>query len=85
MAKNVQSIYSDAREAELLETLDDNDWDILLLKETWRTSKEEVWTTARGHLFMGAGWEGGRKGVAILLHKRHAKTFKGFLAMSERA
>ena len=80
----MQSLFSDIRECELLETLDDNVWDILLLTETWRKSKEEVWKTAKGHLFMGSGWEGERKGVAILLHRRHAKTFKSFMAESER-
>ena len=33
---------------------------------------------------MCSGWAGGRKGVAILLHRRHAKAFKGFKAVSER-
>ena len=34
LAKNVQSIHSDVREMELLEILDDVDWDILLLSES---------------------------------------------------
>ena len=34
LAKNVQSIHSDVREMELLEILDDIDWDILLLSES---------------------------------------------------
>ena len=33
---------------------------------------------------MGSGWEGERKGVAILLHRRHARAFKCFMAESER-
>ena len=33
-AKNVQSIYSDIREIKFMETLDDIEWDILLISET---------------------------------------------------
>ena len=84
LAKNAQSIYNDIREIELLETLDDIEWDILLMSETWRKTKQEIWKTERGHLFLGSGWDAGHKGVAILIHRRHTKTFKGFMPESER-
>ena len=80
----MQSIYSDVREIELLETLDDIEWDILLLSETWRKTKQEILKTERGHLFLGSGWDAGHKGIAILIHRRHTKTFEGFMPESER-
>ena len=84
LAKNVQSIMTEAREIELLETIDDSAWDILFLSETWRTEKEEIWFTEKGHLFLGSGWKQGHRGVAIMIHCRHTKGFKQFQAVSER-
>ena len=76
LAKNVQSIMSDGREMDLLETIDDNDWDVIFLSETWRKEKEEIWKTTKGHLFLGAGWEKGHIGVAIMIHCKDARGFK---------
>ena len=84
LAKNVQSIMSDGREMELLETIDDNDWDVIFLSETWRKEKEEIWKTMKGHLFLGAGWEKGHRGVAIMIHCKHTRGFKKFQAINER-
>ena len=84
-AKNVQSILSDDQELELIETFNDLDCDVLLITETWRKEKEEIWKTPDGHMFLGSGWQGGHRGVAILLHRRLAKGFKGFYPTSERA
>ena len=36
-------------------------------------------------MFIGSGWQGGRRGVAVILHRRLAKSFKGFYPVSERA
>ena len=36
-------------------------------------------------MFLGAGWAHGRRGVAIVLHRRHKSGFKAFHATSERA
>jgi exonuclease III len=85
LAKNVQSILSDGRELELLETIDDIQWDIFFISETWRKSKEEIWKSSKGHLFLGSGWAEGHRGVAIMIHRRHVRGFKGFHAVSERA
>ena len=35
-------------------------------------------------MFLGSGWGNGRRGVAVIIHKRHAKGFKAFHAISER-
>ena len=83
LAKNVQSIYRDVREIELLETLDDIDWDIVFLSETWRKTKQDIWKTERGHCSVDSRWEAGHKGVAILIHRMHTKTFKGFMSESK--
>ena len=85
LTKNVQSILSEDRERDLLEEIETFSWDILLLTETWRIDKEEVWITGRGHMFLGAGWAHGRRGVAIVLHRRHKSGFKALQATSERA
>ena len=84
LAKNVQSIKSDLREIELFECLVDLSWDILLLNETWRTEREEIWKTAQGHLFLGSGWKNGQGGVAIMSHSKQTRGFKSFQAVSER-
>lgn len=84
LAKNVQSIFSDIRESGLIESLINIQWDIIFLTETWRKTKEEVWKTHDGHLFMGSGWAEGRRGVAILIHRNLLDGFRCFYATSER-
>jgi hypothetical protein len=83
LLKNVQSIMTDTREEQLFEELTLIDWDVLLLNETWRSCKEEIWQKS-GHLFLGAGGTAHKSGVAILVHKRWAHGFKGFRRVSER-
>jgi exonuclease III len=84
--KNVMSLQTPAREEELFAELEleNAEWDIVLLNETWRAKKDEVWKTAGGHLFLGAGGTIGQRGVAIILHRRLASRFKAFHAISER-
>ena len=69
----------------MIETFNDLDCDVLLVTETRRKEKEELWKTPDGHMFMGSGWQGGRRGVAVILHRRLAKSFKGFYPVSEQA
>ena len=71
------------REQQLLFELEHVDWDIVMLNETWRPLKEEIWSSS-GHLFLGAGGTGHCSGVAILVNRRWAKGFKGFKRLSER-
>ena len=75
---------NEMRELELLETLDNSTWDVLFLSETWRTEKEEIWFTEKGHLFLGSGWKRGHRGVAIMIHRRHTWGSKQFQAVNER-
>ena len=83
LLKNVMSIMTEEREQILFSELEVVDWDIVLLNETWRPSKEEIWTTSR-HLFLASGGTRGSNGVAVLLHRRWVKGFRAFHAISER-
>ena len=84
ITKNVQSLQTPDRERELFAELRVITWDVLFLNETWRESKEEIWKSEDGHLFMGAGGTIGERGVAIILNHRLTKGFKAFHAVSER-
>ena len=84
MGKNLQSIQTDEREDELLAELENLDWDIVLLNETWRSQTQERWKTNEGHIFCGSGGTEGSKGVAILLHRKWSQGFKAFHAISNR-
>ena len=69
---------------ELMAELDTTEWNAVLLNETWREKKEELWSTPSGHLFCGAGGTVGERGVGIILHKNIARGFRSFHAVSER-
>jgi hypothetical protein len=77
------SIMTEDREQQLFFELKLVDWDIVLLNETWRPLKEEIWTSS-GHLFLGAGGTAHSAGVAIILNKRWVQGFQGFKRTSER-
>ena len=83
-SKNVQSLGSPERLAELLEELKEVDWDAVLITETWRPEREEVLKVDGGHLLICSGGTAGQRGVAILLHKRWGGAFEGHGAVSER-
>ena len=36
-------------------------WEAVMLKETWRTDLEKMWTTKQVHTFAGRGHDSGRK------------------------
>ena len=84
LLKNVMSLLSSERELQLLEELALVEWDVVLLNETWKGSREEIWTTPDGHMFLGSGGSAGSKGVAILLHRRWVKCFESFHPVNER-
>lgn len=60
------------------------DWDIIILTETWRTKPREFFVTIGGHMFAGAGCDAGRRGVAFLVHKRWRHNIKEFHVVNER-
>ena len=45
-------------------------WDAVLLNETWRLARSEIWETHHKHEFMGAGKYGNKHGVGIMLNKK---------------
>lgn len=82
--KNVQSLQTNERESELFEELECFEWDIILLNETWRSMKQEKWSSEDGHVFCGSGGTEGGRGVAILLNKRWSKSCKAVHCVSDR-
>jgi len=55
------------------------------INETWRTTKQELWTTQRnGHIFAGSGYEHGSRGVAFLIHHARARRIRAFTPVDER-
>lgn len=82
--KNVRSLKSDDRLAELLYEVSDTHWDILMINETWREEAQEYFKTAGGHIFAGSGGCAGKRGVAIVVHRRHASSITNFRAINER-
>ena len=84
LMKNVMSLQMEQRLDELMAELDTTEWNAVLLNETWREKKEELWSTPSGHLFCGAGGTIGERGVGIILHKNIARGFRAFHAMTER-
>ena len=68
-AENMRSLRSSERLDELIRELHRFDWDVILISETWRQSKE-VWETQQGHIMVESGQFVNKHGVAILLNKR---------------
>eukprot|EP00959_Pyramimonas_sp_CCMP1952_P196179 4101563-Pyramimonas_sp.AAC.1 len=72
----------DTRFEAILHEVGNTRWDVFLFTETWRESKDEVFTTAGGHTWFGSGGTKGSNGVGFLLHRRWGYT--SFKAVSER-
>ena len=53
--KNMKSMHSREKIAELVTELEGYRWDAILLNETWRHEPAELWETQHKHIFMGAG------------------------------
>ena len=49
-------------------------WDAILLSETWRHDKSEIWETHHKHILMGAGKYDNKHGVRILVNKKWRQT-----------
>ena len=74
--KNARSLNSSDRTEELIREAEDCKWDALLLCETWRPNKAEIWESRQGHMYMGAGTFDNKNGVAILLNRKLAQKNK---------
>ena len=69
LQKNTRSMNSTERLEELLKEVHQTAWDLILISETWRQSKE-VWETQQGHLMVESRKFTNKHGVAILLNIR---------------
>ena len=83
--KNVTSLCSSDRVAELAREVCDCRWDALLISESWRTGKAELWMTLQGHMYMGAGRFPNKHGVRKLLNRRWNNKTNWTDYISERA
>ena len=61
---------SSERIEEMTRDLEGYRWDAVLLNETWRLAKSEIWETHQEHIFMGAGKYDNKHGVKIRLNKK---------------
>ena len=84
LSKNTRGLNDDRLE-ELHEELGQvKNWDVLVLSETWRKPKNELFKLHSGHTFMNCGCDAGRRGVGFVLHKRWAGWLKSFEPINER-
>ena len=65
--------------------LEGNRWDALLLCETCRQDKEEIWETHHKQIFMGAGKYDNKHGVGISLNKKWKQRMIDTEYINERA
>ena len=77
--KKTRSMNSSDRIEQMIDEIEDYRWDAILLNETWRSSKVEIWETQRGHFFVE------NHGVAILLNKKWRYRIVDTDHISERA
>ena len=64
----MRSMSSNERLEDLLSELYRVEWDVILLSETWRQSKE-IWETQQGHIVVESGQFVNKHGVAIVEQK----------------
>ena len=81
----MRSMHSSERIEEMVCELEGYRWDALLLCETWRHDKEEIWETHHKHIFMGAGKCDNQHGVGILLNKKWKQRIIDTEYINERA
>ena len=79
----MRSMSSNERLDELIRELYRVEWDVILISETWRQSKE-VWETQQGHIVVESGQFVNKHGVAILLNRRWKNQIKWVHCESER-
>ena len=60
-------------------------WDAILLSETWRQDKAEIWEKHHKHMFMGAGKNDNKHGVGIMLNEKWRQRIIDTEYINERA
>ena len=83
LQKNARSLGSSKRLEEMICELHCVEWDVILISETWRQTKE-IWETQQGHIMVESGQFINKHGVAILLNKRWKNQFNWVQCESER-
>ena len=64
------SMHSSERIEEMVCELEGYKRDALLMSETWRSGKSEIWETHHKHIFTGAGKYDNKHGVGIMLNEK---------------
>ena len=72
LQKNTRSMSSSERFEELLHELHGAKWDVILISETWRPSRE-IWETEQGHVLIESGKFTKKHAVGIILSRRWKK------------
>ena len=85
LQKNMRSMHSSERIEELVCELEGYRWDAVLLCETWRHDKGEIWETHHKHIFMGAGKYDNKHGVGVLFNKKWKQRVIDTEYINERA
>ena len=60
-------------------------WDALLISESWKPGKAELWMTLQGHIYMGGGGFPNKHGVRKLLNRKWNNKTNRTNYISERA
>ena len=85
LQKNMRSMNSSERIEEMISDLEGCKWDAVLLNETWRPPKSEIWETHHKRKNIGAGKYDNKHGVGILLNKKWRQRIMDTKYISERA
>ena len=85
LQRNMRSMHSSERIEEMVCEFEGYRWDAILLSETWRPAKSEIWETHHKHIIMGAGKYDNKHGVGIMLNKRWRKRIIDTEYINERA
>ena len=83
--KNMRSIHLSERIQEMVCELEGYRWDAILMSETWRPEKSEIWETHQKHIFMGAGKYDNKHGVGIMLNTKWQQQIIDTEHINERA
>ena len=78
-------MHSSERIEEMVCELEGYRWNALLLSETWRQDKSEIWETHHKHIFMGAGRHDNKHGIGIMLNKKWRQRIIDTKYINERA
>ena len=85
LQKKMRSMHSSVRIEDMMSELEGYRWDAILLSETWRHEKAELWERHHKHIFMGSGKFDNEHGVGIMLCKRWRQRIIGTEYINERA